>query len=775
MLGTVGLCALVLLSSCNSAKHVPEGKYLLDDVKININDSSHKVSKEQLITYIRQQPNNRMLWSAKFRLGLYNLSGKDSTKRWNKWMRKLGEPPVIFDSLATQNDISQLKRALANAGYLSGEVQVKENVNADKRKIKLEYEITPGKPHVVSSMEYEFPNDTIGNLFTNDSSLFIINPGEPLDLTRLEIQRDAVVNHLRNNGYYAFGKENVTFNADTAAGSMDVNLKMTILPPKVSSAQDHMKFGSHSQYIIRKIYVIPNYNPTEISDIQKFEATDTLVYKGINILEGKKAYLKPETIYDNCFIESGKLYSAKEVNDTYAAFGRLSILKFINIRFIPTGKLGDFGLLDAYILLSPGKSQSFSAELEGTNSEGNFGVAAALHYSHRNIGNGSETLSTKVRGAYEALNGNIHDLIHNRYLEFGGEVGILFPKFKAPFLQESFKRKIKASTEFNISMNYQERPEYTRLISTAGWNYKWTEEQYHRRHIFTPLDINYVYLPESTNDFLNLIAPDNPLLRYSYEDHFIMRMGYSFYQTNKPKDSPVSQKYMRDIYTLRANAEIAGNLLFAISSLTSHRSDFHENPYEIFGIRYSQYAKVDADFSYLHILNERNSLAWRVGGGIGVPYGNSSILPFEKRFYGGGANGVRGWDVRTLGPGRFPGTNSVSDFINQCGDIRMIFNVEYRPKLFWIVEGAFFIDAGNIWTIHNYSNQPEGFFRFKSFYKQLAVAYGVGIRLDFNYFLLRFDMGMKAHNPAINQESWPIAHPNWKRDHSFHFSIGYPF
>lgn len=764
-----------MLSGCNSAKHVPEGKYLLDDVKISINDSTHKISKQQLVTYIRQQPNNRMLWSAKFRLGLYNLSGKDSTKRWNKWMRKLGEPPVVYDSMATLNDISQLRRALANAGYLSSDVQVKETVNDDKRKIKLEYEITPGKPHIVRSMEYEFPNDTIGNLFSNDSSLFIINPGDLLDLSKLEIQRDAVVNHLRDNGFYAFGKENVTFNADTAAGSMDVDLKMTILPPKVSSAQERMKLDSHSQYIVRKIYVIPNYNPTEINDIRKFEASDTVVYKGINILEGKKTYLKPETIYDNCFIEAGELYSAKEVNDTYAAFGRLSILKFINIRFIPTGKLGDFGLLDAYILLSPGKSQSFSAELEGTNSEGNFGVAAALHYSHRNVGKGSETLSTKLRGAYEALNGNIHDLLHNRYLEFGGEVGILFPKFKAPFLQESFKRKIKASTEFNVSMNYQERPEYTRLISTAGWNYKWTEEKYHRRHIFTPIDVNYVYLPESTNDFLNLIAPDNPLLRYSYEDHFIMRMGYSFYQTNKPTDSPINQKYLRDIYTLRVNAEIAGNLLFAISSLTAHRSNFHENPYKIFGIRYSQYAKADADFSYLHIVNERNSLAWHVGGGIGVPYGNSTILPFEKRFYGGGANGVRGWDVRTLGPGSFPGTNSVSDFINQCGDIRMIFNVEYRPKLFWIVEGALFVDAGNIWTIHNYSNQPEGFFRFKSFYKQLAAAYGIGIRLDFNYFLLRFDIGMKAHNPAINQEPWPIIHPNWKRDHAFHFSIGYPF
>ncbi len=769
------LTLMAALVSCNSTKHVPEGRYLLDDVSLKINDSTHRVSKQQLITYIRQQPNTKMLWSAKFRLGLYNLSGKDSTKRWNKWMRKLGEPPAIYDSMATVNDISQLKRALVNAGYMEGDVSVKKKINDKKRKIKLEFDVTPGTPHIIRSLEYDFPNDTIRNLFANDSSLFLIAPGDILDLSRLETQRDVFVNYLRDNGYFAFGKESISFTADTAAGSKDVDLHLSIHPPKATGIQDRIHLDTHKQYLVRNIYVIPDYSPGTSTNIEDYQATDTLHYKGLTILESKKRYLNPQTIFDNCFIRKGELYSAAEVNATYAALSRLSILKFINIRFIPSGKLGDFGLIDAYILLTPGKSQSFSAELEGTNSEGNFGVAAALHYTHRNLSKGSETFSAKLRGAYEALNGSFQDIIHNRYLEFGGEVGINFPKFKAPFLKESFKRKIKASTEFNISMNYQERPEYTRLISTAGWNYKWTEHKYHRRHTYTPIDVNYVYLPESTNDFLNQIAPDNPLLRYSYEDHFIMRMGYSLYQTNKQPESPFSHKQLRDIYTLRVNAEIAGNLLFAISSLARHRSNFHDDPYKVFGIRYSQYVKVDADFSYLHVFDERNSIAYHAGGGIGVPYGNSSILPFEKRFYGGGANGVRGWDVRTLGPGRFPGSNSVSDFINQCGDIRLDFNVEYRPKLFWILEGALFIDIGNIWTIHNYPNQPHGFFKFKSFYKELAAAYGVGLRLDFKYFLLRFDMGMKAHNPAINQEPWPIIHPVWKRDRSFHFSIGYPF
>ena len=284
-----------------------------------------------------------------------------------------------------------------------------------------------------------------------------------------------------------------------------------------------------------------------------------------------------------------------------------------------------------------------------------------------------------------------------------------------------------------------------------------------------------MYLPASTNNFIDLIAPDNPLLRYSYEDHFIMRMGWRWYHSNKHDATPWSRSIQRNIYNVRVNVETAGNLLFALSNIFVHRNNFHQDPYKVFGIHYSQYFKIEADYAYLHRFDERNSVAFRAGGGIGVPYGNSEMLPFEKRFYGGGANGVRGWAVRTLGPGAYPGKNSVSDFINQCGDIRLIASAEYRTKLFWVLELGAFIDIGNIWTIRDYPFQQGGVFKFNEFYKQFAASYGLGLRMDFNYFLLRFDLGMKAHNPAMGERSWPLIHPKWKRDSSFHFSIGYPF
>lgn len=770
----IPLLLAAVVAGCSSTRHVPKGSYLLDEVKIHLNDSTGKLDKDELMTYVRNQPNHKMLWATKFRLGIYNMSGKDSTKWWNRWIRKLGEAPVIFDSLGTLSDAEQLHKAMVNSGFLHSKVKIDTVPDSKRRKMKVDYTLDAGAPYIIRNIDYKFPNDTLRELVMNDSLHFNVQPGDALDRNALEAQREHLTTMLRNKGYYAFGKEFITFNADTTAGNMDVDLTMTLNPP-YPSGTPNVLIETHKEYIVRNVYYLMDYDPGVTGNPENYEATDTVNYKDITILYGKKKYLRPGVLYENCFIRKGQPYRLQDVNNTYTALGRLSILKFINIRFLPAGAAGKIGFIDAYILLTPGKSQSFSAEIEGTNSEGDLGVAVGLTYSHRNVAKGSETLSMKVRGAYESLSGNLSGFIHNRYLEFSGELGLNFPKFKAPFLRESFKRRIKASTELNISMNYQERPEYTRIISTAGWSYKWSERFNRTRHVFTPIDINYVYLPESTNNFLDEIAPDNPLLRYSYEDHFIMRMGYNFYHTNKRPDLPWNRQFQRNLYTIRVNTEIAGNLLFALSSIFNHRSNFHDRPYKVFGIHYSQYFKVDGDYSLIHIFNQRNSLAFHAGAGVGVPYGNSSILPFEKRFYGGGANGVRGWDVRTLGPGRFPGTNSVSDFINQCGDIRLDLSLEYRAKLFWIVEGALFIDAGNIWTIRNYENQPGGVFKFKSFYKELAAAYGLGIRLDFNFFLLRFDLGMKAHNPAINAERWPLIHPNWHRDSSFHFSIGYPF
>lgn len=768
------LLLLILASGCSSSRFVQDGNYLLDAVKISINDSTHTFNEEEMTTYLRQLPNHKMLWSTKFRLGVYNMSGRDTTKWWNRWIRKLGEPPVIYDSTLTMAGRDQLLKAMGNKGFLDSKVDVDIVKDEKNRKLKVNYSLFPGEPHVVNSINYVFPDTTFSKIVMNDSNKFVIKKGDMLDRTLLERQREIITQSLRNKGYYEFVKEYITFNADTTAGSYLVDLTMTLNPSK--NVKKRSSEESHELFRIGKIFVVTDFNPATDESLRDISGKDTIEYKDLTILYGEKKYLRPGVIYDNCFLHSGELFRQRDVERTYQALSRFNILKFTSIRFVEAGSLPRERIIDAYLLLTPGKSQSISLEIEGTNSEGDLGVAASATYTHRNIGKGSETLTAKLRGAYESLSGNLEGLIHDRYMEYSMDMALNFPKFKAPFMSESFKKRTNATTELNLAMTYQERPEYTRVISNVGWSYKWTHNRNHNRYIYTPIDINYVYLPQSTYNFIDEIAPDNPLLRYSYEDHFIMRMGFSFYHSNK-KDIPTINGLLaqKNIYTIRANAEVAGNFLYLISNIFARHQREKDQPYKVFGIHYSQYFKINSDFSFIHAMDYRNTMAFHLGLGVGYPYGNSTILPFEKRFYGGGANGVRGWDVRTLGPGRYPGTNSVSDFINQCGDIRLDMSAEYRAKLIWVLELGVFVDAGNIWTIHNYSNQPGGLFRFKTFYKELAASYGLGLRMDFNYFLLRFDLGMKAHNPAMGQEPWPLLHPRWGRDRSFHFSIGYPF
>lgn len=769
---------LLLLAGCSSVRHVPDGSLLLDKVSITVVDSTGQVDidREKYLNYLRQQPNHKLLWKMKFQLGIYNMSGRDSTKWYNKLARNLGEAPVIYDSVLTIQSQTQLQRAMVNEGYLHASVTVDTISRPGKKKMAVDYIITPGPLYTISSVDYNIPDDTLRTLVLADTATLPVKPGVALNRDMLETQREYVTRRLRNRGFFGFQKNFITYTADTTSNSTRVDLTMNVTAPPQALLQGAPR--ADVPFLVRRVMVVTDYDPAVMTTPAAYASTaaDSVDYKGITIYYTGKHYLRPGVIAENCFIPIGKPWSSHGVDRTYEAFSRLGILKFVSIQSVPAANVDSNEWLDVYVLLTPGKSQSLALELEGTNSEGDLGMAASITYSHRNVGKGSETLTAKFRGAYESLSGNLDGFINNRYMEYSLDLGVSFPKFQFPFLPEDFKRKIRATTELNLALNYQERPEYTRVVANAGWAYRWTERGGTTRHVVTPIDLDYVYLPKSTINFIDDIAPDNPLLRYSYEDHFIMRLGYSFFHTNKRRETVLSRyRPQNSIYSVRAKGEIAGNFLFLLSRICSGRDDFHQDPYKVFGIHYAQYVKLEGDYAYTHFFDRRNSIAFHAGLGIAVPYGNSAVVPFEKRFYGGGANGVRGWDVRTLGPGAYTASNSVANFMNQCGDIRIDMSVEYRARLFWVIELGAFIDAGNVWTIHNYENQPGGMFHFNTFYKQIAAAYGLGIRLDFTYFLLRLDVGMKAHNPAAGQERWPIIHPDWHRDSSIHFSVGYPF
>lgn len=757
---------------------MPDGELLLDKVSIHIRDNDTLVS-EDFINYLRQAPNHKVLGFAKLQLGLYNLSGSDESKWYNRWLRRIGQPPVIFDRDLTEGSRRQLQTALVNRGFMDAEVVVDTVVRRDKKRIEVAYNITAGTPHRISSLTVETDDPRIEEILKEKAGAAKITPGMPFDRNVLDEERARIATIMRNNGYYSFNKEAITFIADTVAGSELIDLTMTVRPPRTVKLSTGEVVGptEHQRYAIKNVLFVTDYNSRATGLNLDFPDTDTVRYKDILVLYGPDHYLRPSILEEKCFIKAGQLYNASDVDRTYSALSQLGILRFINIEMKPVATIDGTVWMDAYILLSRNKKQSVSVQVEGTNSEGDLGFGVGLTYQHRNLAKRSELFTAKFRTSYESLSGNFEGLVNDRYTEYAGEVDIAFPKFMAPFLSREFKQRSKATTQFALSANYQERPEYTRVIAGGAWKYKWSDNRFdfNRRRTFDLIDISYVYLPRSTFDFINQIAPDNPLLRYSYEDHFIMRLGYTYSMTNRriPTAERNSFSIQPSVTTFRWSAEMAGNLLYAISNLIGQKKD--DGAYKIFGIQYAQYVKADADYSYTRFLTNRQAIAFRAGAGIAYPYGNSSMVPFEKRFYAGGSNGVRGWSARTLGPGAYDARNQVVDFINQCGDIKLDLSFEYRFKLFWVFEGALFADAGNIWTIKNYVNQPGGLFKFKSFYKEIAASYGAGIRMDFTYFLLRFDLGMKAHNPAMNQEPWPLIHPRWGRDATFHFAVGYPF
>ena len=422
--------------------------------------------------------------------------------------------------------------------------------------------------------------------------------------------------------------------------------------------------------------------------------------------------------------------------------------------------------LTADIQVLNNKANTISFQPEGTNTAGDLGAAAVLSYQNRNLFKGSEHLSLEIRAAFEAIKG-LEGYKNSNYEEYSMQGHLQFPRFLAPFIPKKIKRMSSASSEVSLGWNMQNRPEFHRRVFSSAWKYHWTNPAHHLIYDFDLLNLSYVYMPWISEtfkqDYLDNMTTRNAILRYNYQDLFILRTGFGL-------------NYNGTNHAIRAKVELAGNMLNALSNVLDFKKN-EEGKRKLFNIAYAQYAKFDIDYTKLVRFDQRNTLVLHGGFGIAVPYGNSTVLPFEKRYFSGGANSVRGWSVRELGPGRFKGIDGRIDFINQTGDMKLDLNAEYRTHLFWKLDAAAFIDAGNIWTIRDYTEQPGGQFNIEEFYNQIAVAYGLGLRLNFDYFILRFDSGMKAVNPAYTsiEEHYPLWHPNMKRDFTFHFAVGLPF
>jgi outer membrane protein assembly factor BamA len=434
----------------------------------------------------------------------------------------------------------------------------------------------------------------------------------------------------------------------------------------------------------------------------------------------------------------------------------------------------DTSLLDCYIMYERSKRSSVGFEVEGTNTAGDLGAATSLTFSDKNLFKGSELLSLRLFGAYEAVS-NLHGYTGEMFLEYGAELSLRFRGGAVSRFIPADKRMLVSSTMFTLKFNTQERPEFNRRVLSASWSYMWSKKE-RSNHKVDVLDLNYIYVPWISDTFkseyLDSISNRNSILKYNYENLLITKLGY-IYTYNSSLDE--ARRFDRVAYSLRAGMECSGNLLY-LATNAIHAPKNSDGQYTFLNIAYAQYVKGDLDFTTRVKIDNRNSVVMHLGIGVAYPYGNSRILPFEKRYFAGGANGMRGWTVRTLGPGRYRSRGANIDFINQSGDVKLDLNVEYRSHLFWRLHSAVFVDAGNIWTLREYKEQPGGQFAVGSFYKELAFSYGLGIRLELDMFVFRLDAAMKAVNPAYSgRDKYPVINPDFGRDFALHFAIGHPF
>ncbi len=778
--------ALLAVTSCNITRNLAPESYLLQKVRIESDKSTPKperITQEDVEKYVRQTPNKRFL-GTDFYVWMYSLANPEKDNWWNNLKRNIGEEPVLLDMNDTEKSAENLKIYLDSRGYFDSRVQYDIDTLSRHKRAKVTYTLRQNQPYIIDRISYDFRDRFLAPILQPDSVNCLIRAGEIFDIAILDAERERIASMLKDKGYYGFSVNNIEYIADTLQVRGKVGLTMIIKPKLVNyNAQGNAVFEDNSVYRLRNINIIADYNASAAkSEPDYFTKLDSASYRGLNILfNGRRPNVRPEVLRPAIPLYPNAIYDYSKVSRTYNNLMQTSYFKSTRILFeeVPdsiTGRryvtyVGGDGsaqlnytrerYLDCNIYCTPALKQSIKAELEGSTTSSFYGVKATLGYQNRNIFRGAEMLELVGTVGYEYM--KAPDAKRRNAMEFGLSAGLTFPRFL--LLNSSGHNHINLPrTRFELSYNYQNRPYYRRDLSSAVWSYSWRDMK-HSSFVVRPIGINWVNVSYIDEDYYNSLQ--NEYLKYSYESQLIVAISGSYLFN---KQHPVSGNQT----TVRANCELAGNLLDGIMHLVGKRAE-GENYYKLLGIRYSQFARADISASHKIMFGKVTALAGRLYAGFGVAYGNSQAIPFDKMFYAGGSNSMRGWAPRTLGPGSSPLPENVV-YPTQLGDMKLEANIEFRFPIWGFFHGATFFDVGNVWYMgHKGVEYPEeSVFHFNSFYKQLGFNTGIGLRIDIKFAILRLDWGIQLHNPNRPAgERW-IHNFKWKNT-SLNFGVGYPF
>ena len=778
----------VMLSACNVTRLIPSDEYLLQRVTIDEDKEApraQRIKGDEVTKYLRQKPNKHFL-GTDFYVWIYMMANPEKDNWWNNLKRRMGEEPVLFNMRDTERSVENLKIYLDSRGYYSSDVGFKVDTNARTRRAKVTYTLKQRQPYRIDNISYDFRDRFLEPIVLPDTTNTLLHRGDIFDISVLDAERQRIALYLKDRGYYNFSVNNVEFLADTLSGDKKVGVTVIIKQNLTGyNARGVAQYDNNAVYRLRNINIIPGYNAAAAKITPDyFEKFDSLEYRGLNIIfSGNRPKIRPQVLRGIVPLYPNYLYNYSQINQTYSNLMSMGYLKSARINFtevtdslknnfitlIGTDNKKKSSMnytrernLDCDIYCSPALQQSIKAELEASTTASFYGLTAVVGYQNRNIFRGAEMLEITGTAGYEYMKAPNSKKRHA--MEFGVAASLSFPRF----LLANYAIKsgtIAPKTKFEISYNYQDRPYYKRGLSSAAWVYTW-RNQTNSSFVVRPIGINLVDVAYIDSKYFNSLQ--NQYLKHSFESQLIVAISGSYVLKKQYKSAP------NNYTTVRANCELSGNALNGLVHLISKPVQ-DKNYYEFLGIRYSQYIRTDIDVSHRIMFGKVTALAARIYAGAAYAYGNSDAVPFDRLFYAGGSNSMRGWAPRTLGPGSSPAPKDVV-YPSQLGDMKLEANLEFRFPIWDMFHGATFLDLGNIWYIGRKDlSHPEGsVFHLNNFYKQLAFNTGIGIRLDIEFAILRLDWGIQLHNPNNPVgERW-IHNFKW-RNTSLNFGVGFPF
>ena len=764
----VGLLC-ILWSACSTTKNLPEGEILYTGIdKLEVVNEDKTLAGITALTEVEAAlayaPNNAIFgssslrWPIPFGLWVYNGFEKYQNKKGvGRWIfDHLGKSPVLMSSVNGETRAKVATNLLRDYGYFNGSVSFQEVPQKNPKESKVSYIINMDQPYFLDSIAYlKFPHYA-DSLIQSTLSQSVLKGGENFSVLKLEEERQRLSGLFRNHGYYYYRPEFTTYRADTLQKPGYVNLQVVPRSGIPAEAKKQYYIGKTSVYLT-------GYNDEA--------PTDTLRLRTMDIYySGKKPGIRPSALMRNFFFRKGELFSQDRQTFTQEAIARMGVFRYSEFRYEPkdTTVNGDTLNVNMYATFD----KPYNAELEfnvTTKSTDQTGPGAVFKITRNNFQRMGANLSFEVRGSYEwqtnsNVEGNSSKL--NSY-ELGTSLSLDFPRLILPWKDKDLLRsRYPQRTSFKIYGNLLNRARFFNMLSFGGnVTYEFRKSRLWK-HTVTPFQLTFNTLMSSTERFDSITAT-NPSLALSLGDQFIPSMNYTFTYDNARLKKDY-QLWWENSITSAGNVT---SLLYAALG-----KDFSEKNKKLLGTPFAQFLKLTSEVRALFKVGEKQHIAARFMGGMLWSYGNQTIAPYSEQFYIGGANSLRAFTVRSIGPGTYnPAQNTKYGYLDQTGDIKLEANVEYRFPIFGELYGATFLDAGNVWLMRKDENRPGGEFTLKNFAKSIALNTGVGVRYDLTFLVIRLDMGIALHVPYETGKSGYYNIPKFKDGLGLHFAIGYPF